>query len=53
MREGIVARKGFISIDGEEYVSRRDLDELREERDKLATEVERLRDELAKRETED
>ena len=53
MREGITARKGFISIDGEEYVPRRDLDELRRERDRLADEVERLRRELAKRDTND
>jgi len=46
MREGIYARKGFISVDGEEYVPRRQLDALREERDRLADEVERLRQEL-------
>jgi hypothetical protein len=51
-REGIFARKGFISIDGEEYVPRRRLDEVRAERDRLAAEVERLRRELAQRENE-
>lgn len=49
-RSGIYARKGFISIDGEEYVPRRELDDLRGERDRLAAEVERLREELAQRE---
>jgi polyhydroxyalkanoate synthesis regulator phasin len=49
-REGIIARKGFISIDGEEYVPRRQVDELREERDRLAAEVQRLQDELARHE---
>jgi hypothetical protein len=49
MREGIYARKGFISIDGEEYVPRRELDALREERDRLAAAVERLRQELEAR----
>lgn len=53
MRDGITARKGFISIDGEEYVPRRDLDDLRQERDRLATEVERLRRELAEHQTSD
>jgi hypothetical protein len=46
VRDGIYARKGFISVDGEEYVPRRELDALREERDRLADEVERLRQEL-------
>ncbi len=50
MREGTVARKGFISIDGEEYVPRRELDEAHEERDRLAAEVERLQRQLAQRE---
>lgn len=49
MREGIVARKGFISIEGEEYIPRRQLEELRAERDRLAAEVERLREELAQK----
>jgi hypothetical protein len=53
MREGITARKGFVSIDGEEYVPLRELDDLRRERDRLAAEVERLRHELAKHETND
>lgn len=53
MREGITAHKGFISIDGEEYVPRRELDELRQERDRLATEVDRLRQELAKHKSND
>jgi len=53
MRQGIYARKGFISIDGEEYIPRRELDALREERDLLAAEVERLRQELEKRGTEE
>lgn len=53
MGEGIVARKGFISIDGEEYVPRRERDDMRDERDRLAAEVERLRQELAKREQHD
>ena len=46
MREGIFARKGFVSIDGEVYVPRSELDALRQERDRLAEEVERLREEL-------
>jgi cell division protein FtsB len=53
MREGIFARKGFISIDGEEYVPRRELDALREERDRLAAEVERLRQELEARRSDE
>jgi hypothetical protein len=48
MREGITAQKGFVSIDGEEYVPRGELDDLRRERDRLAAEIERLREELAK-----
>ncbi len=50
MGEGIVARQGFISIDGEEYVPRRERDELREERDRLAAEVEQLRQQLTQHE---
>ena len=53
MREGIYARRGFISIDGEEYIPRRELDALREERDRLAAEVERLRQELDARGSDD
>lgn len=53
MGEGIVARKGFISIDGEEYVPRRERDELREERDRLAAEVERLQQRLMRHEQRD
>jgi cell division protein FtsB len=52
MREGIVARKGYISIDGVEYIPRRQLDELRAERDRLAAELERLREELERLEKE-
>ena len=40
-------REWGVSIDGEEYVPRRICDELREERDRLAAEVERLREALA------
>jgi hypothetical protein len=53
MGEGIVARQGFISIDGEEYVPRRERDELQEERDRLAAEVERLQQLLARHEQRD
>ena len=35
MSEGIT-RKEFVSVDGEEYVPRRDLDDLRQERDRLS-----------------
>ena len=50
---GIYARKGFISIDGEEYIRRRELEALREERDRLAAEVERLRQERDARGSDD
>jgi hypothetical protein len=42
-----MAERGVVSIDGEEYVPRRLCDDLREERDRLAAEVERLREALA------
>jgi hypothetical protein len=42
------AIKGLVSIDGEQYVPRRELDDLRQERDRLADEVDRLRRELTK-----
>jgi hypothetical protein len=38
---------GFVSIDGEEYVPRKLCDELQEERDRLAEEVEWLRQTVA------
>lgn len=53
MGEGIVARKGFISIDGEEYAPRWELDGIRDERDRLAAEVERLQQQLGQREQRD
>jgi hypothetical protein len=53
MREGIIARKGFVSIDGEEYVPRRELDALREERERLLAEIQRLQDELARHEPDE
>ena len=36
--------RASVSIDGEEYVPRRMYDEVREERDRLAQELERLRE---------
>jgi hypothetical protein len=51
-RQGIFAHEGFVSIDGEEYVPRRQVDDLREERDRLAAEVERLRQELARQQSD-
>jgi hypothetical protein len=47
MTEAGAAQRGYVSIDGEEYVPRRVVDELRADRDRLAAEVERLREELA------
>ena len=47
MSEAGTVERAFVSIDGEEYVPRRRLEELRVERDRLAAEVERLREELA------
>jgi cell division protein FtsB len=46
VEEAGTTARSFVSIDGEEYVPRRTLDELRAERDRLAAEVERLRDAL-------
>jgi hypothetical protein len=42
-----MTKRGLVSIDGEEYVPRRICDELREDRDRLAEEVEQLREALA------
>jgi hypothetical protein len=47
MRDGASDRRGIVSVDGEEYVVRWEYDELREERDRLAREVEQLRQKLA------
>jgi cell division protein FtsB len=47
MGEAGTSGRSSVSIDGEDYVPRRELDELRAERDRLAAEVERLRDQLA------
>ena len=46
MQEGTTDRRGLVSVDGEEYVPRREYDELRQERDRLASEVEQLHQEL-------
>ena len=47
MNEPGTTKRGLVSIDGEVYVPRRLLEELRAERDRLAAEVERLREALA------
>jgi hypothetical protein len=47
MSESTTERRGLVSVDGEEYVPRREHDEVRQERDRLAAEVEQLRQELA------
>jgi hypothetical protein len=41
------AERGWVSIDGEQYVPRRIADDLQAERDRLAEEVDRLRAALA------
>jgi hypothetical protein len=47
MHQGTTDRRGLVSVDGEEYIPRREHDELRQERDRLASEVEQLCQELA------
>jgi len=49
MGEGI-DYKGLVSIDGEEYIPRREYDDLSAIRDRLADEVEELQRKLAERE---
>jgi hypothetical protein len=49
MSKGTTDSRGIVSVDGKEYVPHREYEELRQERDGLADEVEQLRQKLSSR----